>query len=72
MTDIYTSIAQDPFIQQAKYQLEELDVQISAINRLSLQTIEDKVKKDALIMQWAQLKTKYDRAIQSILNGSVS
>lgn len=69
---IYDSIAADPFIQQAKYELEALDEQITAVNRLQMQTIEDKVRKDALIMKWAQLKTKYDRAIQSILNGELS
>lgn len=67
---IYDSIAQDPFIQQAKYQLEEIDEQITRINRLSLQTIEDKVRKDALINKWATLKTQYDRAIKTLLESA--
>lgn len=69
---IYDLIAADPAIQQAKYELEAIDEQISLVNRLTVQTVEDKVRKDALIMKWVQVKSKYDRAIQAILNGEVA
>lgn len=69
---IYDSIAQDPFLQSAKYELEEIDTEIAKITRATPLTIEDKVRRDALLLKWGQLKGKYDRAIQAILNGEVS
>ena len=67
---IYDSIAQDPFIQKAKEELEAIDVQIHAISDKKLKTLEDKVKQDALINKWAKLQTKYNRAINSILESA--
>lgn len=72
MSDIYELIAADPFIQQAKYTLEELDEQIGKLTRLKDQTQADKIKRDALIMKWATLKTQYDRAIKAHLEGAVA
>lgn len=66
---IYDSIAQDPFLQKAKEELEAIDVQIEAL-RKGGDTIEDKVKKDALIAKWAKLQTKYNRAINTILESA--
>ena len=66
---IYDSIAQDPFLQKAKEELEAIDVQIEAL-RKGGDTIEDKVKKDALIAKWAKLHTKYNRAINTILESA--
>ena len=71
MTDsIYDSIAADPFLQQAKEELEAINIEIASITRLSVQTIEDKVKKDALLEKWGSLHSKYSRAIRSILEGA--
>jgi len=67
---IYDSIAQDPFLQKAKEELEAIDEQICAISKLQLKTIEDKVRQDALISKWAKLQTKYNRAINSILESA--
>jgi hypothetical protein len=67
---IYDSIAQDPFLQKAKEELEAIDKQISAISDKKLKTLEDKVKQDALINKWAKLQTKYNRAINSILESA--
>jgi len=69
MSSIYDSIAQDPFLQKAKEELEAIDVQIEAL-RKGGDTIEDKVKKDALIAKWAKLQTKYNRAINTILESA--
>ena len=49
MTSIYDSISRDPFLQQAKEELEAINIEIASITRLSVQTIEDKVRKDALL-----------------------
>ncbi len=68
-SSIYDSIAQDPFLQKAKEELEAIDVQIEAL-RKGGDTIEDKVKKDALIAKWAKLQTKYNRAINTILESA--
>lgn len=70
MTSIYDSIAQDPFLQKAREELEAIDVQIEAIRKNSVSTIEDKVRKDALIAKWAKLQTQYNRAINSILESA--
>jgi len=67
---IYDSIAQDPFLQKAKEELEAIDAQIHAISDKRLKTLEDKVKQDALINKWAKLQTKYNRAINSILESA--
>jgi hypothetical protein len=67
---IYDSIAQDPFLQKAKEELEAIDVQIHAISDKKQKTLEDKVKQDALINKWAKLQTKYNRAINSILESA--
>jgi hypothetical protein len=67
---IYDSLAQDPFLQQAKQELEAIDDQIRAISNLKLKTIEDKVKQDALINTWSKLSTKYNRAINAILESA--
>jgi hypothetical protein len=67
---IYDSIAQDPFLQKAKEELEAIDVQINAISDKKQKTLEDKVKQDALINKWAKLQTKYNRAINSILESA--
>jgi len=69
MSSIYDSIAQDPFLQKAKEELEAIDVQIEAL-RKGGDTIEDKVKKDALIAKWAKLQAKYNRAINTILESA--
>lgn len=70
--NIFDSIAQDPFLQKAKEEMEALDVQINAISDLKVKTIEDKIRQDALINRWAKLRTKYNQAINSILEGVVS
>ena len=72
MSSIYDSIAQDPFLQKAKEELDAIDEQICAISKLQLKTIEDKVRKDALIAKWAKLQTQYNRAINSILESAES
>ena len=70
MTSIYDSIAQDPFLQKAKVELDVINIEIAAITRLSEQTTEDKVRKDALIAKWGSLHSKYMRAIHSVLDGA--
>jgi len=67
---IYDSIAQDPFLQKAKEELEAIDVQIHAISNLKLKTLEDKVKQDALFAKWGKLHSQYNRAINSILESA--
>jgi hypothetical protein len=67
---IYDSIAKDPFLQSAKEELDALNIEIASITRLSVQTTEDKVRKDALIEKWGALHSKYSRAIRSILEGA--
>jgi hypothetical protein len=71
MSAIHDSIANDPFIQAVKYELEAIDVELEAINRKPEKTIEDKIRKDVLFVQWGKLKTKYDRAITSILDNAL-
>lgn len=67
---IYDSIAQDPFLQKAKAELEAIDVQIAAISAQGLKTIEDKVKQDALFAKWGRLQSRYNRAISTILESA--
>ena len=72
MSTIYDSIAADPFLQKAREELDALNTQIAAITRLNVQTIEDKVRKDALISRWGTLHSQYSGAIRTILNGATA
>ncbi len=67
---IYDSIAQDPFLQKAKEELERIDHEIDSINRKGLKTIEDKVRQDALFAKWGKLHSQYNRAISTILESA--
>lgn len=72
MSDVYDSIARDPFLQKAREELDTLNTEIAALTRLSVQTIEDKVRKDALISRWGTLHSQYSGAIRTILNGATA
>lgn len=70
MSTIYDSIAQDPFLQKAREEIEAIDLELEAMRARGLKTIEDKVRQDALFAKWGKLQSRYTRAINTILESA--